>query len=321
MTTLRLLESVGTDTEQGVRLQESGGLGKVTGKNRWDVRIIAQGMGSSGYYTREALEETGPAAFPIGTRVHIDHQSFEEFVDQPAGSLKNLAGVITSTPEYKDDGTDLPGLYSTIEISQEYAPFVEQFAPFIGLSISANGYGEERTEEGARIIEGFIPSVLNTVDLVTAAGAKGALLKAIESYRDRGIIDKDKLQKKEEDMTPEQIQELTEALVNAVQAPLEKLSEKLLEAVTPVEVEEADEPDVAAIAEAVVEADLPKSARGKVFEAVKAGADVDEAIVAVKEFVDSIVQESATQDDSASQVVKTTVKESVDGLALFGGKK
>ncbi len=85
------------------KLHESSVLGKITGKRRWYSRLIAVGSGSSGFHSAEALKNTGPAAWPIGTKCNIDHQSWSEYMEQPAGSLQTLAGVVASTPEFRDD--------------------------------------------------------------------------------------------------------------------------------------------------------------------------------------------------------------------------
>lgn len=281
--------------------ESTGGLGKVTGKTKWFSRIIAVGAGSSGLHTEEALRNTGPAAWPAGTKINIDHQSWEGYLQQPAGSLSTLAGIVASEPvfmsaEEAEDG--IAGLYADTEYSDTWAPFVEQFAPYIGLSITSDFYGDEVSEAGLPIVEGYIPSVLNTVDLVTEPGAKGRLLKAIESYKETHteyatIIPKasnaDATESEGNDgMTPEQIAELKEALVTAVTESVTKLSESLKPVVVePVE-EDKDAVDIAAVTEAIATSELPAPARAKVYEAIKAGKDVTEAIDAEKEYTKQI---------------------------------
>lgn len=171
-----------------VKLKESvagGILGKVEGKRLWHARLIATGPGSSGFYTEDALKNTGPAAWPKGTKINADHQTWEDYLAKPAGSITTMIGVIASDPVYEEPDGDLPGLYADVEFLESWAPFVEQVGEFVGLSIQAYGYGEETNEAGLQIIEGFLPSVLNTVDLVTAPGARGKLINAIESFREQ----------------------------------------------------------------------------------------------------------------------------------------
>lgn len=269
-----------------VKVKEAGtSLGKVNGKKRWRSRIIAVGSGSSGVYTEEALRETGPAAFPVGTQVHINHDSWRDEDERPEGDLRRLAGVLVTDAAFEDDG-----LYAEIEFGQEWAPFVEEFHEFIGLSIAASGYGSETNEMGLPIIEGLIPSPLNRVDLVTKAGAKGKVIEALESFRDKIDVN----ERKEKGMKPEEIKELAEAIV----AGLAPSFAELKEALTPVEVEEDETEegeDIATIAEAVAKAELPEIARNKVYLAVKEGAKVDDAI---KEQTDYIKALSEASDNS-----------------------
>lgn len=283
-----------------VKLTEAGALGTISGKKTWYARLIGVGAGSSGFYTAEALKNTGPAAWPIGTKVNSDHQTFEEYLDMPAGSIKTLIGVIASTPEFKDDGTDIPGLYANVEFSNEWAPFVEQFAPYLGMSITAQGYGDTTNDAGQTIIDGFVPSVLNTVDLVTAAGAKGQLIAAVESYKESDTLihkitenSETESSRKETGMTPEDIQKVAEALAAALAPTFEKITEAL----KPVEeaiVEEVVEVDNTEIIEALVAADLPKTGRKRVLEAVTGGLAVVDAIAAEKEYVAEVLKENAS---------------------------
>lgn len=95
-------------------------------------------------------------------------------------------------------------------------------------------------------------------------------------------------------MTPEQIAELTEALVTAVTDSVTKLSESLKPVVADPEVED-DTVDIAAVTEAVVASGLPAPARTKVYEAVKTGKDVAEAITAEKAYADSLREATKTE--------------------------
>lgn len=270
------------------------GLGKITGKRRWYARILAAGHGSSAVHTEKAMETTGPSAWPVGTRIHVNHQGWENLMEFPAGDLTSLAGVIVSEPEFRRD--DIPGLYAEVEFSEQWGPFVEEFAEFIGLSISSGFYGEEVDENtGLPIVEGYIPSKLNTVDLVTVEGAKGKLLLAIESYKEKhGSIgdEKDTSRKDGQEVTPEEIQE---AVNTAVAAAIPQI----VEALTPqVDEQENEETDVETVAEAIATANLPESARKRVYTAVRSGEDVAEAIEAEKGYIDEI---SKTLKESAGQ--------------------
>lgn len=267
-------------------IKESASLGKVTGAHRWFARLVAAGVGSSGVHTEEALRNTGPAAWPIGTQIHADHDSWEENYDRPEGSVRRLVGAVVSTPEYLSESeTDVPGLYANVEFSNEWAPFVEQFKDVIGLSISASAYGSKVDAQGRDIFEGYIPSPLNRVDLVTVPGAQGRVLEALESYREKsGMISavESANNGKDEGMTPEELQK---AVVEAITPFFDSLKESL----KPAEVEPT-EVDLAGVAEAVVAADLPKAARAKVYEAIKSGTDAAEAIAAEQAYIKDVAE-------------------------------
>ena len=261
------------------------GLGKIEGKRRWSVRIIAAGAGSSGVHTAEALKTTGASAWPIGTKVNIDHQSWEERYDQPAGSLKSLAGAIVTTPVWQEE--PVPGLYAEIEVSEQWGPFVEQFADIIGLSITAGYWGDEVNEVGLPIVEGYIPSPLNTVDLVTVPGANGRILSALESY---GIIVHDTEPKGKKPMTEEERAALVADLIEALTPVLQPVVEE------PAEEDAVEVLSGAEIAELVLEADLPAVARKRAFASIDAlehatAELVEAAIKAESELVEALKEE------------------------------
>ena len=286
-----------------IQLREKTSLGKVAGKRKWYSRIIAVGAGSSGYYTEAALKDHGPAAFPAGTKINLDHQSLESTWSQPAGTLATLAGIVASTPEFKEDG-----LYAEVEFGETYGPFVEEFAEFIGLSINAQGWGEEFNDEGQRIIEGFVPSVLNTVDLVTEPGAKGRLLKALESY---GSIDNKIVKstdKENKPMDEKDVKAIVDALTEALTPALTAITEALTPAVE--ELDEEGAVDVSAVTEALITAGLPEVARKQVYEAVESGADPVKAIEGLKALGEAFTA-AAAESAEVARVQESGTKESV----------
>ena len=165
-------------------LLESGVLGAITGKRVWNARLIASGVSLNGkYYSGEMLESTGPAAFPVGTLIHADHQTWVEAYDRPEKSVNTIIGVIATEPKL-DTVDGVEGLYANIEFTEEWAPRVEQIAPFVGLSISTQYIADETAEreDGVETVAAFVPFPTNSVDLVTVPGAKGKLLRALESF-------------------------------------------------------------------------------------------------------------------------------------------
>lgn len=90
------------------------------------------------------------------------------------------------------------------------------------------------------------------------------------------------------------------------------------EALAPAEEPEKDEVDVEAVAEAMVEADLPEVSRKAVYESLKAGGDLAEAIEAQKGFVESVkshFKEEAKAAPAAEETVIVNTEEKAPRLS------
>jgi len=167
-----------------VQLVEVGPSGGTTsadesGQHR-QVTIIQSGWGSSGYYSKEVLESDGPAAWPKGTHMYLNHPSVSENQDRPERDLRDLVGVIETDPVMV--GKELQ---ATATVFEHWAPVIDQLAPYIGVSIRAIGEMEHGEAEGR---QGPIIKTLDegiSVDYVTKAGAGGKVGALIESARER----------------------------------------------------------------------------------------------------------------------------------------
>lgn len=161
-------------------LRESGTLQaiKVSG-HRYRARLIeGDRWGSSGYYDRDVLERDGPNVWPEGTPVYLDHPSVSEQMERPERSVRDLAGKITSTPAYDNDG-----LYAEVEFYPHTAPVIEALWADVGMSIRAAGTTESGERQGRRgpVITSLSEGL--SVDVVTRAGAGGKLVAMLESAR------------------------------------------------------------------------------------------------------------------------------------------
>lgn len=296
-----------------VDLNESGtsALGSVSGKRRWRVRIIAPGQGSSGFYSEEVLRRDGPRAWPKGTVSHVDHQTFWERDERPERSVTTIAGVLASDPVYEDGGEHGPGLYADMEFTKEWAPFIEQMHEYIGLSISGKGIlSDTDTVNDVPVVETLVPYPTNSVDLVTVAGAGGKFIEALEGFRD--ILEPDIVEtiaREEPGMKPEEIEKLAEVLMTSVTEALAPVFEAL-------KAPEIEEVDNAVITEALIEADLPKTARKTVYKAVAAGGKLEEAIAEQKTLI-AEVRESLTDTDETG--VLQTSGPAVEESFILGG--
>lgn len=166
-----------------VRLSEAVSLAAPTeaptadGSVRYRVRIIeGDRWGSSAYYPKAVIERDGPTVFPQGTQVFFDHPTESEEWDRPERSVLDLAGRIDSTPVYEGDG-----LYADFLFYPHAAPIVRAMAGDVGVSIRALAEAPNGTAGGRT---GPVVSKLTkgqSVDVVTKAGAGGAILNLLES--------------------------------------------------------------------------------------------------------------------------------------------
>ena len=286
-------------------LLESGVLGAITGKRVWNARLIASGVSLNGkYYSGEMLESTGPAAFPVGTLVHADHQTWGEAYDRPEKSVNTIIGAIATEPKL-DTVDGVEGLYANVEFTEEWAPRVEQIAPFVGLSISTQYVADETAEreDGVETVAAFVPFPTNSVDLVTVPGAKGKLLRALESFSKPPNVEKVK-----KVMTAEEIEALATALANKLSVTNDDVSEK-------------DSVDVEEVAEAMITAGLPKPAREAAFRRIRSGESVKEAIAGEENYMKSLseaLKAKAAEESSAVFRRDTDSNESTYDFRLRG---
>lgn len=286
-------------------LLESGVLGAVTGKRVWNARLIASGVSLNGkYYSGEMLESTGPAAFPVGTLIHADHQTWVEAYDRPEKSVNTIIGAIATEPKL-DTVDGVEGLYANVEFTEEWAPRVEQIAPFVGLSISTQYIADETAEreDGVVTVAALVPFPTNSVDLVTVPGAKGKLLRALESFSKPHNVEKVK-----KAMTAEEIDALATALANKLSVTNDDVSEK-------------DSVDVEEVAEAMITAGLPKPAREAAFRRIRSGESVKDAIAGEENYMKSLseaLKAKATEESSAVFRRDTDSNESTYDFRLRG---
>lgn len=290
-----------------VELKENLGLNFEPAKgNKWKVKVIEAGWGSSGYYGAEMLRQYGPSVFKKGTKVFMNHPSMTEENDRPERDVEKLAGKLTTDAYYSEsDG----GLIAEVQFYSHYAPIIKEMAEDVGLSIRALGEastGEAEGREGP-IIEALVADELTSVDVVTVAGAGGKFISLLESYTRKDTVTEQVTESVSEgngmSITKEEfdaaVADLKAAFVEAISPVVESVS-ILAEAAKPAEVVEAPEETLDAIdpvdiATKFNESGLPKIALQRVAEAMKLGTEksVDELIADEKSYVAS-VSESVT---------------------------
>ena len=297
------------------KLNESFGFEATSSKNKWRVKVIESGWGSSGYYPPEMLREYGPKVFTKGTKVFMNHPSVLEASDRPERDVHQLAGKLVSDAIFQEGA-----LYADVKFYSHYAPIISEMYEDVGLSIHALGtttIGEAEGREGP-IVESLVADPLTSVDVVTVAGAGGKFISLLESYKAKDEfteLDESITEGNESMITKDEfeaaIADLKTTLVEAL-SPLRESISVLVEAATPAETEEVAEEetpelDPVEVAEKFNESGLPKIALQRVAEALKSEANtksVDELIADEKAYASSI-RESIAVD--AAPVVETGV--------------
>lgn len=258
--------------------------------------LISEGVGSSGTYSAELLQRDGASAFPAGIHIFANHLGNEEAWERNGSrNINDLIGITTEAATWDESER---GLVAGIEIFPHARDFVESVWEHVGLSVEASGVV---SEDGT--VEALVYSPLNAVALVPVAGRGGKVQGLFESFRESyGSITNDEsvTDRKDSGMTPEEITSVAEALAEALKPSLTAIHEAL----TPAEpiVKDEDGEDASVIAEALVASELPTSARTKVYEAVKTGVPVADAIATEKTYITELLAESKTDGEFNGRV-------------------
>ena len=256
--------------------------------SKYRVRLITEGQGSSGFYAAEMLKECGPTAFPAGTFLYFNHQSPDK------RDVRDAFGVLAEDAIFEDD---TKGLWADADIFETHREVVKSLSPYADLSIEAAG----ELDENDNVTE-ISASPWNAVALVPRGGRDGKMAAILESAG-YDNLNNNETQRKDEGMTPEDIQKIVEAVSAALAPQFTALTEVLKPAVE----EDKDAVDPLEVSEALVEAGLPKSARARVMESVKGGAAVADAIATEKTYIEEISKEAAPKGRIVESAFDATV--------------
>lgn len=148
------------------------------------IKIIDPGWGSSGYYSREVLQQAAnDRVYAAGTQMYWNHPSKTDEKERPERDLRDLAGVLTEDARWDEHGSKGPGLYSRAKIFSAYRDAVAEMGPYIGLSHYAWGESKQGEAEGKKgeIITRIVAA--RSVDFVTVPGRGGAIAEAFRAAR------------------------------------------------------------------------------------------------------------------------------------------
>lgn len=308
------------------RLSENAGFNASQSGNKWHVKVIESGWGSSGYYGADMLKEYGPQVFKAGTKVFMNHPSAGESTDRPERDIHQLAGKLVSDAVFNEADKSL---YADVKFYAHYAPIIKEMAGDVGLSIHALGNATIGEADGRKgpIIESLVEDPLTSVDVVTVAGAGGKFISLLESYTriEESITDDFDLEEGNQmsitkDEFEAAIADLKTAFVEALTPVVESVS-ILAEAAKPAEIN-ADEETLNAIdpvdvAEKFNESGLPKVALTRVAEALKSETNtktVDELLVEEKAYADALLAAKPAVTEAAPA---GHIQESAKGSTLM----
>ncbi len=145
------------------------------------IKLIGPGWGESGYYSSELLERD--MSIFEGAHMYWDHPTKSDKRERPERSLKDLAAVVEGPIRWLSEGPAGPGSYADARVFMPYRESLAELAPYIGVSIQAEGVvgtGEKEGRSG-KIVEAITSA--RSVDFVTKPGAGGQIMKLFESAR------------------------------------------------------------------------------------------------------------------------------------------
>jgi hypothetical protein len=260
---------------------------------RFEICIIeGDRWGSSGYYPAAVVERDGPKVFGSGTQMYLDHPTESEAYDRPERSVRDLIGVISSTPTWNGDTKKL---MAEATFFGPYAQTLHEIAPHVGISINAYAH-QEAMEAGGQfgpVTTEFVEAV--SVDVVTKAGAGGSIVRAIESARTQFLADRPAREPTKRES--ESGVEITDKTLSDFTTALTGLTSLLTTEAEAREAERArraeeEKPDALALAGALAEAKLPRPYQARVIEAVRAGMAADVAVKAAQDELAAVLTES-----------------------------
>lgn len=154
------------------------------GKGLFRVKLINEGWGSSGYYSKEMLTEYGPKVFTENTVAYANHSTMEEL--EAGRDITKIVGKYIEDAKVEEDEDGKVSLWSTLKVRPEWVDFVEEFKDSIGVSIFVSGEAVEGEAEGRNgmLVESLdAEDPYKSVDLVAAAGRGGKIDRMLEAYR------------------------------------------------------------------------------------------------------------------------------------------
>lgn len=280
----------------------------------WEVRLISEGQGSSGIYTRELLEN--------------HHKALDDslsFRNHPTGwdgpqsrDFTMIAGQVVGETWLAEDERGLLAVHGKYLPDPEYRDKIERYKDKLGLSIYIEGSGYEN-DNGDFVVDWLNPQdPYKSIDVVIAPGARGKFMESMKQVYST-TVEKENPgarqvnENKETGMEKEILEQL-----KAVNEALTKLAtDKVATEAAEAQVE-ADQTAVTSAVEAydaavklIDEADLLDVQVEALRKAAKEGKDIEPLIAeakAVKEAAEKSVKESQGSGSGGRILGETATK-------------
>lgn len=280
---------------------------------RYKVRLIeGNRLGSSGYYPAETLLRDGPRIFKKGTPMYIDHQTPDEKVLKPFGSIDTYAGELAEDAYYDGDG-----LYAEVEVFEHQAPKIKALKDKIGISIRARGKTIAGNINGKSVPVFTELTEARSADFVVKAGAGGKIMQILESAVEDSEADSEAQEERDENM--DEVLAAIAGLKSDFDARLTAVEESV-KAVKPADdVADAQESeaDPIEIAEALTNSKLDKDGRVRVLELHKATKKPLAELIAAEESYIEAHQKSDSEDTDSEEGSVETDDQEAEESATF----
>lgn len=275
----------------------------------WKVLIISEGQGSSGYYSRELLEQ-----------YHSVFDDVLSFTNHPTGwdgpedrDFTMIAGEIVGKTWVEDDERGMAAVYGWYLADEAHRDKLERYKKKLGVSIFAFGEGEWDDRTGNFKVLEFADDPYTSVDIVLAAGARGKIMESMrKTYAQRvenasadsaGVTEEEGLS----EMAEKDVLDAIGKLTVAVEALTESGKKEAQAEVDAAALQTAVEAAVKAYADAIAAidaAELLPSQEADLRDRAAKGEDITSAIESAK-----VIAKEA-RDAAGAQAKQTRVAES-----------
>lgn len=265
------------------------------------IKIIDAGWGSSGYYSREVLQQAANArVYAAGLQMYWNHPSKSDEKERPERDLRDLAGVLTEDARWDEQGPKGPGIYARAKVFSAYRDAVAEMGPYIGLSHYVWGESKTGEAEGRKgeIITRIVAA--RSVDFVTVPGRGGAIAEAFRAARPAVPTDDQKTEagksmvgEKPEKLTLEFVRKEHPEIIEALRQEIENDSAR----------KEAQAQQEKALKEAKTALEEAKAENARLKEAL--------LLVEARTFVEAKVKASTLPEISKTRVAEALAKDPV----------